>query len=81
MHEADISSDATPPINARQGLLFESVHLTNLRPFFLLIETLSFIDGGVYFGFYSKPNQTVVAQRMDWYTHMSVVSLLQFRTR
>jgi len=25
MHEADISSDATPPINARQGLLFECV--------------------------------------------------------
>jgi hypothetical protein len=58
MTEADIPPESSPPINARQGLLFEYVyaHLSISR-----FSHLIFPGGGVFFGCCSQQKPTVTA--------------------
>lgn len=63
--EAEIAPDATPPIDARQGLLFESV-FPYLRPFFSFADAC--LGGGASFGCFSKRNREA-DPRMLWCTH------------
>ena len=66
--EAEIAPDATPPIDARQGLLFEfRISLSStLVP--LLIPFVVGIGGGASFGCFSKRNRGV-DPKMLWFTH------------
>ena len=56
LSEAEIAPDATPPIDARQGLLFELVSTLSLVFFWL---TLLSLGGGVFFGCFFKQNLVV----------------------
>jgi len=74
--EAEIPPDSIPPINARQGLLFECVFFFALFYIITIITLFSFsfsflhVDsdiatgGGVYFGFFSRQSPTRVGRKM-----------------
>ena len=72
MAEAEIAPDATPPIDARQGLLFEFRIFPYLGAFFFfflfsfLMLVVIGIGGGASFGFFSKRNREVDL-RMPWF--------------
>jgi hypothetical protein len=66
--EAEIAPDATPPIDARQGLLFEFRIFLIFELIPLLILFIIGIGGGVSFGCFSKRNRGA-DPRMHWFIH------------
>ncbi|KAF8159314.1 hypothetical protein B0H34DRAFT_655382 [Crassisporium funariophilum] len=67
MQEADIPAEASPPIDARQGLLFECVLLCWSCELCVWLIRWCVVGGGVSFGFSSRRNQAV-DRRMHWST-------------
>lgn len=70
--EADLFPETPPPINARQGLLFECVPMA-VRPFEPSMTVSA--DGGVYSGYYLLPKQTALAQMRHFSTHRCAILL------
>ena len=70
--EADIPPESEPPINAQQGLLFESVSLR--LSLYLVSDPGSPLGGGVSSGCYFKPKTAAMDQTMQCSTIRSVSS-------
>lgn len=57
MLEADLGTDPTPPINAKQGLLFEYDSSVFLSDFSISMADAQSTDGGAYFGYFFKQSR------------------------
>jgi hypothetical protein len=60
--EADLPPESTPPINARQGLLFEYVR--SLSAGGIALMEIAIVDGGQSFGCYSRQRRMARVQKM-----------------